>query len=117
MYQENKKVVLKFDFIIEEVNCVCYRCVDLVYWELILNVLESNPEISIGPEFGGMYGDVFDSEQLIKKIEVITDRKKVLAFLTFHGESFCNEFFSDQSGPFDQLFDVCEELFKYSHDD
>lgn len=105
------EIILKLEFEMEEIDCVSYKCISQSYWDKIFHILTENDKINIqaysNPSPIEIYGEAFSSKDLLNKIKIISDPKKVLAFKIFHGESFCTG--DDMLG---QLFNKCEEYVK-----
>ena len=106
------EIVLELAFEIENVSCISYKCVLESYWEKILGVLETNPDIVIEPKIYQnrmeLFGNKFTSKRFIEEINVIVDPDKISAFKTFYGEIFFTGI-----NILDELFNMCDKFLQY----
>jgi len=86
-------VVLCLKFDIGNMEGVSYRAVPKKDWEKLEAYLKLHPDKWFDhPYYSNppmeFYGENMSGQELLEKIEVITDPKKVEGFIAFHGRSF-----------------------------
>src|SRR5580692_4658809 len=77
----NPEVVLKIPSNIGAL----YRCMTVSYWDKLKDFIKNN---DILMSVSDSDNDLYDSANLLQRIEVISDPKKVADFKTIHGDRF-----------------------------